>query len=89
MFNFKRNVSPEVPLLAPRTQSRIDTPFERNYLIVIAQGRVPAMLCLFYVLLKGEEAFADFLEKRQSESHHIKMMDSTLSEIERDRLGIN
>lgn len=34
----------------------------------------------------GEEAFADFLERQQSESHHIKMMDTTLTEIERDRL---
>uniref|UniRef100_UPI00358FDEF0 guanylate-binding protein 7-like n=1 Tax=Myxine glutinosa TaxID=7769 RepID=UPI00358FDEF0 len=34
----------------------------------------------------AEEAFADFLEKRRSESHHIRMMDSTLSKMDKDRL---
>uniref|UniRef100_UPI00358FB40E guanylate-binding protein 1-like n=1 Tax=Myxine glutinosa TaxID=7769 RepID=UPI00358FB40E len=34
----------------------------------------------------AEEAFADFLEKRRSESHHIRIMDSTLSKMDKDRL---
>uniref|UniRef100_UPI00358FA8A7 guanylate-binding protein 1-like isoform X2 n=1 Tax=Myxine glutinosa TaxID=7769 RepID=UPI00358FA8A7 len=37
-------------------------------------------------ILNAEEAFADFLEKRRSESHHIRMMDSTLSKMDKDRL---